>query len=611
MKTRKLSESDYIGLQPDSSLERAWRNRANHGEGLSRDTRVLGGKDSSHGKFPHMISLQTHKLIGSSFCGGALIADSWVLSAAHCFTDISSEEIEQTCGRNGCRYYEPKDFEAVAGAFKIEINEVEQQRRQLAEWHIHPFYTARPVSHDIVLLKTKEPFKFTDFISPACLPKPEEILEPNQICFISGWGYMGVEDNIELIEKLPDLLQEASSFTYNSCKERYGRNFVPGKNICIGGRGIVARDGDSGGPLTCIRLSKRRDELYYTLYGLSSFSAAKLTARLPSVYTKVSMYVEWIDNKIKESKHSDVQGSNFDEFLPTTLYDNEQDDADKIAPRALLPNPSQFQNSTVSDSESSGQIVSDSEESIREVAPRAELPSPIQQAILPETVDTGPIVNVSSVMAIAEVAPRASQPNPYHNFRSLSDQFFQTRPQIMESQTHVESQGPEECLEDPLGLSYNGTESVAKKRTCVPWVRLSSRNRFRTLPSNFCRNPDRDARGPWCYVYLPQRRNSKPIYRVRCILKVSVDFASASLKNADFTTQVERTRQKMAINASLGALSLGIILTETMRRITAEIRIKIQMGRGATLERMCWGIWYSSIATFQNARGGQVDELKK
>jgi len=49
----------------------------------------------------------------------------------------------------------------------------------------------------------------------------------------------------------------------------------------------------------------------------------------------------------------------------------------------------------------------------------------------------------------------------------------------------------------------------------------------------------------------------------------------------------------MAINASLGALSLGIILTETMRRITAEIRIKIQMGRGATLERMCWGIWYS------------------
>ena len=203
--------------------------------------------------------------------------------------------------------------------------------------------------------------------------------------------------------------------------------------------------------MTCIRLSKRRDELYYTLYGLSSFSAAKLTARLPSVYTKVSMYVEWIDNKIKESKHSDVQGSNFDEFLPTTLYDNEQDDADKIAPRALLPNPSQFQNSTVSDSESSGQIVSDSEESIREVAPRAELPSPIQQAILPETVDTGPIVNVSSVMAIAEVAPRASQPNPYHNFRSLSDQFFQTRPQIMESQTHVESQGPEECLEDPLG----------------------------------------------------------------------------------------------------------------------------------------------------------------
>ena len=454
MKTRKLSESDYIGLEPDSSLEQAWRNRANHEDGLSRDTRILGGKDSTHGKFPHMISLQTHKIIGSSFCGGALIADSWVLSAAHCFTDISSEEIEQTCGRNGCRYYEPKDFEAVAGAFKIEINEVEQQRRQLAEWFIHPFYTARPVSHDIVLLKTKEPFLFNDFIRPACLPKLEEILEPNQICFISGWGYMGVEDNLELIEKLPDLLQEGivPIRPKEDCKERYGRNFVPEKNVCIGGRGIVARDGDSGGPLTCIRLSKRRDELYYTLYGLSSFSAAKLTARLPSVYTKVSMYVEWIDEKIRESKRSEVQGSNFYEFLPTTLDDNQDDDSSKLSPRALLPNPSPSLNSTVSDSESSGQIVSESEESIGNVAPRAELPSPFQETNLPETVDTGPRVNVSNGVAIAEVAPRASHPNPNQNFRSLSDQFFHTRPQQRIENKHSEElYDPEECLEDTLG----------------------------------------------------------------------------------------------------------------------------------------------------------------
>ena len=408
-----------------------------------------------------MISLQTHKLVGSSFCGGALIADSWVLSAAHCFTDISSEEIEQTGGRNGCRYYEPKDFDAVAGAFNKEVREVEQQRRQLAEWFIHPFYTARPVSHDIVLLKTKEPFQFTEYIRPACLPKEEEILEPNQICFISGWGYMGVEDNLELIEKLPDLLQEGivPIRTKEDCKERYGRNFVPDKNICIGGRGIVARDGDSGGPLTCIRLSKRRDELYYTLYGLSSFSAAKLTSRLPSVYTKVSMYVEWINEKIKESKRFESEGSHFEGFLPTTLDDNEREEAGKLSPRANLPdNP----NEDISDSESDGQNASDSEETIGEIAPRAPTPeNPFATGDLPRTEDGGPrvAVTISNATFAGVAIPQSVDANP--NFRSLSESFYQTGPQLRSMQSM--ERGPKvdqydqdetitaECLENALG----------------------------------------------------------------------------------------------------------------------------------------------------------------
>ena len=49
-------------------------------------------------------------------------------------------------------------------------------------------------------------------------------------------------------------------------------------NICVGGRGIIARDGDSGGPLTCI-LKDENGELRQVLYGASSFSAQKVSTR--------------------------------------------------------------------------------------------------------------------------------------------------------------------------------------------------------------------------------------------------------------------------------------------------------------------------------------------
>ena len=49
-------------------------------------------------------------------------------------------------------------------------------------------------------------------------------------------------------------------------------------NICVGGRGIIARDGDSGGPLTCI-LKDENGNNRQVLYGASSFSAQKVSTR--------------------------------------------------------------------------------------------------------------------------------------------------------------------------------------------------------------------------------------------------------------------------------------------------------------------------------------------
>ena len=109
----------------------------------------------------------------------------------------------------------------------------------------------------------------------ACLPKPSEELSPDQECFISEFGYYGVTSHGQFHEDLPDTLQ------YGKVPVRetpecmvYRSHFRSIYHLCIGGRGIIARDGDSGGPLTCVVKSKRR--LNQVLYGVSSFSSAKV-----------------------------------------------------------------------------------------------------------------------------------------------------------------------------------------------------------------------------------------------------------------------------------------------------------------------------------------------
>jgi hypothetical protein len=146
----------------------------------------------------------------------------------------------------------------------------------MSMWFLHPEYSgSNSLKNDLFLAKTAKPFAFNDFVRPACLPQPAEILEPNTMCFITGFGYMGADDTWDSVEKLAEILQEGMVpiRTNHDCMTKYGTQFTSYNNICIGGRGIIARDGDSGGPLTC--LHKYNGKVVQVLHGVSSYSALK------------------------------------------------------------------------------------------------------------------------------------------------------------------------------------------------------------------------------------------------------------------------------------------------------------------------------------------------
>ena len=132
------------------------------------------------------------------------------------------------------------------------------------------------------------------------------------MCYISGFGYAGVKTGRgHYMERLPDVLQHGLVPIRESpeCMV-YRTHFRSLYHLCIGGVGIIARDGDSGGPLTCILQTKGKPKHHQVLYGLSSFSSARvrfmwsilsiiclqILTTAPSVYTKVSYYVDWIND---------------------------------------------------------------------------------------------------------------------------------------------------------------------------------------------------------------------------------------------------------------------------------------------------------------------------
>uniref|UniRef100_A0A8D2D8G4 trypsin n=1 Tax=Sciurus vulgaris TaxID=55149 RepID=A0A8D2D8G4_SCIVU len=223
------------------------------------EDKIVGGYTCEKHSLPYQVSLN----IGFHNCGGSLISDQWVLSAAHC--------------------YSPK-IQVRLGEHNINVIEGDEQFIDAAKIIPHPNYHQTTFDNDIMLIKLKSPATISSRVSTVSLPR--SCPTAGTQCLVSGWG-----NTLSSGIKYPDLLQclDAPVLSDTACHEAYPRK-ITSNMFCLGflEGGKDSCQCDSGGPVVCNG----------ELQGIVSWGYGCALKGKPGVYAKVCKYLDWIQETI-------------------------------------------------------------------------------------------------------------------------------------------------------------------------------------------------------------------------------------------------------------------------------------------------------------------------
>ncbi|KAM7150588.1 granzyme H-like isoform 2-T2 [Macrochelys suwanniensis] len=222
---------------------------------------IIGGQEAKPHSRPYMAYLKRRRGNDTYRCGGFLVSENFMLTAAHCDGDKITVSL---------------------GAHNIEQQERSQQKISVRRQIPHPQYNRGTHNNDIMLLQLAATAKLNRWVGTIALPSASDRVKPRTVCSVAGWGGTSTETG-----PLPAKLQEVDVVVMpdaacpripNGPYRKYNATSM----MCVGDpkKGKDSWKGDSGGPLVCGE----------TAQGIVSWGLPTP----PGVYTKVSTFIPWI-----------------------------------------------------------------------------------------------------------------------------------------------------------------------------------------------------------------------------------------------------------------------------------------------------------------------------
>ncbi|KAG7200508.1 hypothetical protein KM043_001072 [Ampulex compressa] len=230
-------------------------------EGSGLAGRIVGGEFTSIRKVPYQVSIINR---GEHHCGGTIISENWVLTAAHCMDEAS-------------RYFGVRagsDDPTSGGSYHRVDRFVRHKGYDYSE-------DGLPMN-DIALVHVVEPFISDETTQVIPLYDFKEYTKPGSLGVVSGWGYAG--DDVSSAKLKRAVIPIISKAECRRAVAHHGR--LPEGQICAGYElgGHDTCKGDSGGPLA----------VEGRLAGVISWGLGCAEARKPGIYSEVAYHREWI-----------------------------------------------------------------------------------------------------------------------------------------------------------------------------------------------------------------------------------------------------------------------------------------------------------------------------
>lgn len=248
--------------------------------------RIVGGNVADPSDFPWQVEIKGSQI---GLCGGSLIGEKYVLTAAHCVSDstILNGEISQGS--------------YITAALVDPDGKAEGDQRMVESVHIHPGYDPEAMGqpYDIAVLELEERFSVGMGGLVTLATERSDILysQPNICSTVTGWGTTEPGGNTSQYLKqtfVPIISNDA-------CSNFYPEENINEQHLCAGYEqgGADSCQGDSGGPLVI-----RGGPTGLLQVGIVSWGYGCAEAGRPGVYQRVGIHRDWIDETIYDIENN-------------------------------------------------------------------------------------------------------------------------------------------------------------------------------------------------------------------------------------------------------------------------------------------------------------------